>query len=171
MEDLEAIMQEPPGGPNFGRTRLSGWLSPAEGGDVPVAQLSTQEAQSAEFMREGGWTVVHTAQSTEETGMTAHRGAVHPDEHIDLERVRDLVEINLGCPLAEIEEVYRAGRPTTHRARTRAVIDARLLALSRAGGNMTALSRVLGWPVDETGSCWRMKQALARARAAEAVAE
>ena len=170
MEDLETLMQEPPGGLSYGRTRLSGWLSPAEGGDAPVAPLSAQEAQSAEFMREGGWTVAHTAQSTEETGMTAHRGVVHPDEHIDLERVRTLVEHNLGCPLAEIEEVYRAGRPTTHRARTRAAIDARFLALSRAGGNMTALARVLGWPVDETGSCWRMKQALARARQDEAVA-
>ena len=154
--DLEALMQEPPGGLNYGRVERNG---------LP---LSVEEMQAAEFLGGGGWSVVHTAQSTEETGMTAHRGVVHPDEHIDMERVRALVEDNLGCPLAEIDEVYRAGKPTAIRARTRAVIDARLLALSRAGGNMTALARVLGWDVDADGSR-KMKRALARARAAEAV--
>lgn len=167
--DLEALMEEPPGGLNYGRT----WLAP-EGEEPRALPLSVEDAQAAEFLSAehgGGWTIVHIAQSPEDTGMTAHRGVVHPDEHIDWERVRALVEDNLGCPLAEIEEVYCAGKPTAIRARARAVIDARLLALSRAGGNMLALARILGWAIDEERSdCRMMRRALERARAAEAAA-
>lgn len=169
--DLESLMQEPPHGLNYGRTASA---DPME--DGRWLPLSVEDTQAREFLQHRGWNIVDVetgggSTGYVEAGMTVHRGVVHPDEYIDWERVRCLVEDNLGCPLAEIEEVYRAGKPTALRARTRAVIDARLLALFRAGGNMLELARILCWAIDEKRSdCRMMRRALERARAAEAVA-
>lgn len=162
LEDLEEIMQEPPGGVNHGRMA----------GDDHWAPLSVEDAQAEEFLQQRGWSLVEASTRGRDAGMSAHRSVTHPQEHIDQELLRVLVEDGLGFSFEEIQASYGNGRPSATRARTRADIDARLLALSRAGGNMLALARVLGWEIEEgngrTGpGCRKLKRALQRARATE----
>jgi hypothetical protein len=89
---------------------------------------------------------------------TAHRGVLHPDEYVDTARLMAAVEHRLGFALAELREVYRQGRKSAGQRELRARIDARLLAIAQAGGNLTALARVTGFDPDTFG------RALARAR-------
>jgi hypothetical protein len=123
-------------------------------------RLSRTEPAVVHFMAEGGWSV--------ERG-TAHRGVLTADEWRFLDRdalVADIEE-RLGFTLAELRSVYRSGRMSDAQRLLRARIDARLLELQRAGGNMSALARVLGWKCDaRTRESWVMRRALARARAA-----
>src|SRR5581483_4752339 len=101
-------------------------------------------------------------------GMTSHRGVLHPDEYVDEQQLRELVARALGFTFEQLEDAYRNGRPTADRARIRAQIDARLLALSRSGGNLTALARALGWEIEGNGTCRKIDRALERARLVEA---
>lgn len=160
--DFEALMQEPPGGENHGYA-----ITTDERGDRVRQPLSVAEMQAREFMGHGGWAFVDPRSRASAAGMTTHRGVNAPSDHIDLEHVHEIVEQNFGLTLAEIDAAYTNGRPTHHRAGIRAAIDARLLALSRAGGNLTALARVLGWQIEANGTCRKIDRALARARAAE----
>jgi hypothetical protein len=83
-----------------------------------------------------------------------------------------MVEAELGFTFEQVHEVYRqgAGRWMTEEQRhLRARLDARLLQLAKAGGNMVALGRILGFRVDESKrSCAAITNALARAREKEA---
>jgi hypothetical protein len=94
-----------------------------------------------------------------DAGMTAHRGTLHPDEYVDYHGLRDLIEADLGFSYAEITAAYKTGRPTAEQRQQREKIDARLLALSRAGGNMTEFANAVG-----LGHA-TVERALARARA------
>jgi hypothetical protein len=155
--DIREIMEEAPGGPNHGRA-----ASNNPEGEGRWVDLSESAAQAAEFMRDGGFIVgsMEGGAQQERAGITSHRGVLRGDEYVDGFRLRDLVEENLGFSYAEISAVYRPGRLTADQRELRARIDARLLALSRAGGNMDALARVLRWDPKT------MDGALARARAA-----
>lgn len=124
----------------------------------------TQDAVAGEFLREGGWTLIDPMHAGRESGMVAHRGTLHPVEHVNHERLVGLVENELGFSLDAMHSVYsRKGGPLAGTLRAlRARIDARLLELSQAGANMDELSRV-------TGVAPRtLDNALARARAVEA---
>lgn len=162
-DEYAALMQEPPGGENHGSVNLPiSTAADGVGASERRRSLNAGEAQREEFLVAGGWGVVRAG---------THRGVLHRTEHIDLDEVRAAVEKHLGISIAEIEEAYKNGRPTVDRVRSRALIDAQLLALSRSGGNMLALARVLGWEVEgeRSGgpSCRKMERALERARAAE----
>lgn len=148
-QDFASLMEEPPGGPD-------------------------PRSSEAEFLSAGGWSIVDPVKDgLAATGMSAHRGVLHPDEYIDAERLRDLVADRLGFTIEEIESTYANGRPSAQRASIRAHIDARLLALSRSGGNMLELGRALGWDVQEDRGhrsgrrCQKMERAIERARVAE----
>lgn len=153
-------MQEPAGGPNHGRR--SSTNPEAEGRHLP---LGADEWQAAEFMRTGGWTVAR-AKDPALAGMTAHRGVLHPDEYVDEAALRGLVEQELGFTYEQVRSVYRQGPLSADMRELRGQIDARLLALSHAGGNLTALGRALGFYVDDHGNCDAMKAAVARAKEA-----
>ena len=121
---------------------------------------------------EGGWHVVSIKGGDEEGGVTSHRGVLHPDEYVDYERLVGLVEDALGFSYDDVRAVYRQGRLSDTQRELRDRIDARLLALSRAGGNIVELGRVLGLRVrtDRPGGgddCPVLDSALRRARAAE----
>lgn len=97
-------------------------------------------------------------------GITTHRGILHPDEYVDPKELRKLVERELGYTTREVHSVYvrPGGRLPDSKLDLREAIDARLLALQEAGGNMTALATVLG--IGER----TMDRALSRAREARA---
>lgn len=77
-------------------------------------------------------------------GMTAHRGVLHPDEYVDPATLRAAAEESLGFTYAEVSAAYKNGRPAADQRQLREKIDARLLALSRAGGRMVTMASVFG---------------------------
>ena len=112
------------------------------------AFLETREGRRAEmrtapeardFMRSArGWHVVARGKG----GTVAHRGAVHPDEYVDEWRVFIEAQRHFGFTLADVWEVYCQGRKSPAQRALRARIDARLLELANAGGDLTALARI-----------------------------
>jgi hypothetical protein len=155
-EDYQALMEEPPGGYNYGRR--------------DGEELSVEAAQAAELAQVGGFGVIHEQAGKGSTGMVAHRGVNPPTAYVDPAKLKVLVEEGLGFTLDQIGAAYGRGKPTAERLELRARIDARFLALQRKGGNMAALAKVLGMPVREDGECRVMAAALNRARAAEVAA-
>jgi hypothetical protein len=119
---------------------------------------TTPEAR--EMMRStDSWSVVSPAFG-DRGGMVAHRGVLHPDEHVHRAVLLAEVERRLGFTLAELLGVYVQGRKSAAQRTLRGRIDARLLMLARGGGNMTLLGRIVGLH-DKT-----FQNALARARSA-----
>lgn len=171
--ELAQLMEEPPGGPNSGRRASNN--PEVEGRHLP---LGASEWQVAEFMRSSSWDVVaHTRRADGDSrpggewsrsGGTTHRGVLHPDEYVDHEALRPMVERELGFSYEQVRSVYRQGPLTADQRELRGQIDARLLALSHAGANVALLGQALGFPVKENGNCRAMENALTRARAEEA---
>jgi hypothetical protein len=124
------------------------------------------------FLQDGGWRIVegrwgHSRIAPDGGGMTAHRGTLHPEEHVDADALRSAVEHELGFTIDDVRAVYRQGKKSPAQLELRARIGARLLELSRAGGHMLELGRALGWAIDEHGrgaNCRTMERALGRAR-------
>lgn len=115
-----------------------------------------------DFLRStDGWRVV-SPDHGDRCGMTAHRGVLHPAEYVDQARLLPEVERRLGFTLAEIYEVFCQGRKSAGQRELRGRIEARLLEISRSGGNLSALGRVTGL---NPGT---LNRALARARVAGA---
>lgn len=127
-----------------------------------AAARTSPEARDYLAAERGGWRVL-SARHGGRRGLTAHRGVLHPDEYVDVQRLRALVEHRLGFTLDELATVYRQGRKSAFHLELRARIDARFLELRHAGGNMELLARVTGVDRKVVG------RALARARAARAL--
>lgn len=155
-EDIQSIMEEPPGGENHGRLT----------DDDHSVELGGVEAQTAEFMRSKGFTVVHE-KNQQGSGMTAHRGVLHPDEYVSGIELQRLVEAELGFTYAQIRAVYRQGPLSKEQRQLREQIDARLLALRRSGANLTELARSIGFAVKPNGSVTAFDNAVSRAKAVE----
>ena len=78
-------------------------------------------------------------------GMTAHRGVLQADEHVDADVLQAAVEAELGYTYAEVSAVYKVGgRLTATQREQRTYIDARLLALSSSGANITLVADAIG---------------------------
>lgn len=150
MSESAQLMQEPAGGHNHGRTSSAN--PEVEGRSTP---LGVGDWQAAEYMRNNGWTV--------ETG-TAHRGVLQPEEHVDAEALRLMVEAELGFTYAQVHSVYRQGPLNADQRILRGRIDARVLTLSDAGGSTALLGRALGFPIKDDGHCRALANALTRAR-------
>jgi hypothetical protein len=120
------------------------------------------------FLLDGGWhAVTVTEGGGRDGGMTSHRGVLQGHEHVDPAALRAAVENELGFTYDEVRSVYRQGPMSNANRELRERIDARLLALSRAGGHMAALGQALGFPVKDDGHCRVMENALTRARKEE----
>jgi hypothetical protein len=133
--------------------------------------LETHEGRRAEartspearhFMNDlhDGWRIVSGKSGGfgDRCGLTAHRGVLHPDEYVDEMRVLVAVERQLGFMLIDVWEAYGQGRKSAAQRAQRERIDARLLEIADAGGNLELLARVL--EVDRK----TIGRALARAR-------
>lgn len=157
--ELAQLMEEPPLGPNHGRRAADN--PEAEGRHLP---LGINDWQAREFMQSGGWSVIHEKDGERAgVGVSAHRGVLHPDEHVDQAALRAMVEHELGFTIDQVHSVYSTGGRIPDQLRgLRERIDARLLALSRSGANMALLGRSVGIPYDPT-----IKRALRRAQSQE----
>jgi hypothetical protein len=117
--------------------------------------------EAREFMRStDGWRVVSGKDGgwIDRCGMVAHRGVLHRDEYVDEMRLLVAVERQLGFMLIDVWEAYCQGRKSAAQRAQRDRIDARLLEIADAGGNMELLARIL--EVDRK----TIGRALARAR-------
>jgi hypothetical protein len=161
MSELAQLMEETPGGPNYGRRASTN--PEVEGAHVPLA---ADDHQAAEFLREGGWTF-GTYKDGARAGVSSHgvnqHTVLHPEEHVDTDALLAAVEAEFGFTKHDVHAVYKTGGRIPDQLRQlRGRIDARLLALSRSGANMALLGRLLGVEYDPT-----VKRALRRARAEE----
>jgi len=112
-------------------------------------------ATARDFMQAAdGWHVVGRGQG----GTVAHRGITHPAEYVNLVALGREVRQRLGVTQADLDAVYCQGRKSAAQRELRDRIDARLLELAEAGGNMTVLAEALWLDTQTIG------RALARAR-------
>lgn len=127
-----------------------------------------RELEERGFVLDGGWRLAQAGKGrvrqVDDGGMTSHRGVLHPEEHVDEHVLRAAVEAELGFTYEAVHSVYRQGPLSQDQRELRARIDARVLALSHAGGHMAQLGRALGFPVKDDGHCRAIENALARAR-------
>jgi hypothetical protein len=175
--DFEALMEDTPVGENHGRRRavLHSYITPRtpNGNEHPHLEHEVWENLGGIAETDANVSgVVRMVPVGDETyhGMVAHRGTLSEREKelLDWEKVERLVYAKIGATAEEVEAAYteRAGAPSAERLETRAFIDARLLAISEAGGNMSVLATVFGWDIDLDGKCQKMQRALRRARKA-----
>jgi hypothetical protein len=80
----------------------------------------------------------------DEGGLVAHRGVLQDGEYVDFFELRVQLEEEFGFTYADIAAAYRNGRPTAEQLQLRVRIDARVLELSRAGGNMEQFAKAVG---------------------------
>ena len=140
--ELEELMQEPPGGENHGR--LNG--------------VSMNGGVGFDMRLGAGYHIVDRHHG----GVRGNPGGnvLHPVEYVDPAVLSVQVEEEFGFTKAEVHSVYTVKKLRHDQRRLRDAIDARVLALSRSGGNMALLARVL--EVNPR----TMERALARARGA-----
>ena len=163
MSELAHLMEEPPGGENHGRQATT---DPNLHGRQ--TSLDADDWQAAEFMRGGGWGIVtHAGGEWKRAGGSDHRGVLHPDEYVNEDALRPMVERELGFTYEQVRSVYRQGPLSADGRELRGRVDARLLVLSRSGANLALLGAALGFPIKDNGNCRAMENALARARAKE----
>jgi len=104
--------------------------------------MHNDSPDTAGFLQEGGWNTQHTSWGREQTGMSAHRGVLHPDEYVDWEEARRLFEQLSSFTVAEAQEIYnRNGGPVPAQLRKRRdEIDRQILEM----GNLEYLAEILG---------------------------
>lgn len=160
-EKTSDVMAEPPN-PNHGSKAST---EPEKGGRQIPLDVATM--LTTDLLRSEGFGVVETGRGSGRTGstygdkdagMTTHRGVLHGDEYVDFFDLRAKVEAEFGFTYAEVSAAYKGGRPTADMRQMREQIDARMLALSHAGGSMITLAEALGLS-EKT-----IDRALARAR-------
>ena len=116
-----------------------------------------------EILDSEAFTILDRTRLSSDGGMRAHRGVLAENEYVDFFELRALLEAEFGFTYEDVSAAYKTGRPTAEQRELRERIDARMLALSRAGGNMARLGQAL--PITEKA----VYRALSRARAAEVV--
>lgn len=143
MEDIQEIMSEPPGGENHG-VAVDSYVDEAGSPRTTRRDLSQRLSRLDQRGLEAGDSRFGVVTGREEGGLVAHRGVLHPDEYVDFFALREQVEADLGFTYGEVSQAYAGGRPTPEQRQLREKIDARLLALSRAEGNMLQLAQAVG---------------------------
>ena len=175
--EIEELMSEAPHGANHGRRaavvysgdsgddetagaeRLDPGVTPTANARNTRPRVDMSRPQMAGVFAEGGYQL--------ERG-TAHRGILFEGEYVDRAALLEAVEYELGFTRAQVLSVYRQGKLSDDQSELRAAIDARMLALSRSGAEMTTLGRILGLVVDAQRHCRAIANALERARWVEA---
>lgn len=141
MDQLDEVMQEPPGGYNHGRASRS---SARFGINLSAEEMKTSDHLSDD---NAGWDLSSMEGGAQQSrgGITSHRGVLHPDEYVHAEALERLLEENLGVSLDEFDEAYRSrGRPSPEVLATRVKLDRVFLAVVEDGGNVEELARILG---------------------------
>lgn len=146
MEDFAAIMEEAPGGQNHGRMNGSPLDDRYSGVDLRLGE---------------GFSIVSESEGGTKSFTPNGRLTLPSDVYVDTEVLQAQVEEKLGFTYEQIASVYSVKRLPDHLRQLRDDIDRRMLALSRAGGNMAEFARIVGL------NQRTMERALARARNAE----
>lgn len=137
------IMSEPPGGDNHGFA--VGFYKDDDDTQHKSRRDQSMRLQRLEQVGLGAdGSGVSVVSGKDEGGLVAHRGVLAPGEYVDGFVLRDAVQAELGFTYGDVASAYALGRPTTEQRQLREKIDSRLLALSRAGGNMEQLAKALG---------------------------
>jgi hypothetical protein len=143
VEDLQEIMSEAPGGDNHG-VATDAWVDESGAPRVTRRDLSHRLASLDQRGLETVGSRFGIVSGREEGGLVAHRGVLHPDEYVDTLALREDILAELGVTYPEFTGAYKSGRPAAEQRELREKIDARLLALSRAGTNLARLAEGLG---------------------------
>ena len=139
-EDYAEIMSDPPGGSAHG----------SRAGDSRTDEGRTRKHRSRPLAESAlqveqldGYSILDPSR-LHDAGMTAHRGDLDVDAYIDPAEIQAAVEESLGFTYEEVSSAYKQGPTSAAVRQLRDKIDSRLLALSRARGNMTVLANALG---------------------------
>jgi hypothetical protein len=122
-----------------------GWRTRFDDQAAEDARSQDARATKIGYLREGGWHAVNVKHGRMISGLTGHRGILHPDQYVDTEALRQEVERRLGATAAVVRDVYggRRGGPLPARLRhVRDAIDAALTTVE----SVAALADVLGLP-------------------------
>lgn len=144
--------------------------------DADAVDGEGRELEELGFLLDGGWTAVDSTRGSRgwtpgarDAGMTSHRGVLHPGEHVDEEALRAALEAELGFTLDDVRAVFRQGRKSSAQLELRERIDARLLEVADAGGNLLELAKAFGWAIEAADALGgerskTMERAIERAR-------
>lgn len=125
-ENLEALMSEPPGGYNHGA--LDG------------NSLDTNDHQQYDLRFTGTFGIV----GMNEGGTKGNRDILAPNEYVDWDELKSMAEKELGVEPGEIERLYSAKKLKAHLLPRRAEVDAKILHVYTAGGNMYQFALAIG---------------------------
>lgn len=139
MEDIQDVMSEAPGGDNHGFAIASY----TDGEDTPHRSRRDLTMRLARLEQATGQAGFGLVSGRDDGGLVAHRGVLHHDEYVDTLALREAVLAELGLTHSELIEAYKMGRPTAEQRESREKIDSQLLALSRAGTNLSWLAEAL----------------------------
>ena len=142
-EDIGSIMEEPPVGDNHG---IDVGYHTDESGSPQVTRrdLSGRLAKYDQKGLDTGDSRFGVVYGKDEGGVVAHRGVLQDNEYVDFFALREQLEEDFGFTYADIALAYKNGRPSADQLQLRAQIDARVLELSRAGGNMAQFAKAVG---------------------------
>jgi hypothetical protein len=137
---IDKLMQEPPHGRNAGRENEAVRV---KDDDVSRTRSVDLDASKVDFVRTDGWSLA-IAGAAHDGGLVAHRGPLQEGEYVDFFVLREQVEEALGFTYADVSAAYKNGRPSAAQLQLRVQLDARVLELSRAGGNMEQFAKAVG---------------------------
>lgn len=149
-DEIAALMSESPVADNHG-SRVVASGSRTLSTDLHETRISTQR-------------YVSDPKEYYYQGMVAHRGVLHPSEHVDLEALQFHTEQYLGFTMERIAFLYSKPNPSAKDKPDKEALEDIFLSLEDEGGNMGLLGWVVGFPVKGDGTCTTMSRALARAR-------
>lgn len=141
-ESYRTLMEETPEGENHGYERVS--VADDQAGSTVVRRDLSRRLASLEQGYASDEKPFGIVDGKEEGGLVAHRGVLADGEYVDFFALREQLEEEFGFAYADVALAYKNGRPTVDQLQLRVQIDARVLELSRAGGNMAQFAKAVG---------------------------
>jgi hypothetical protein len=139
----QEIMAEPPEGDNHG-VSAHHYVDADGAPRESRVDLTMRLAKLDQRGLEGTDSRYGIVDGKEEGGLVAHRGVLADGEYVDFFALREQLEEEFGFTYADVALAYKNGRPTATQLQLRVQIDARVLELSRAGGNMAQFAQAVG---------------------------
>lgn len=145
MQDIRAIMEEPPGGGNFGRRRrVMDDGTDASTGTVRWEPLDINDMVGRDAIFTGGFSI--TVPGHGGTKGNPGGNTIHPDEYVDEDVLHDMAMKELGFSDEDLALCYvrGTGKKPPEVVALREAMDARFLQLYREGTHIGHLSEAIG---------------------------